>query len=640
MKSTKHLPNWVIYLLKVYLTGIAFFTFFRIVFFIAHLETANEVPFTVLLKAFFMGWRFDTVISCYLLLIPFLFLAINSFVSPQTRFYRQLNYFFLICYSVAFLICASDIPYYSQFNSRFSYAAFSWADNPLFVLKLVFTEPNHYPYLLIFLITAFLFFRTVKRWNAKYTENHKITFAANTLAFIMLGGLIFLGIRGRVEKKSPIRWGTAFFSEYAFANQMGLNPVFTLIRSTLDAAEPGNKMLQFMPDEQALHQAGKYLGREHLGNGKLAKNIITKGSSAKYNIVVVLMESMSAEYMTRFGNQNKLTPVLDSLANESVFFSDFYSAGIHTFNGIHSTMYSVPALMGKHPMKNFENMNVNTGLPIELKKHGYQTLYFCTHDAQFDNMSGYLLANGIQQVISENDFPASEALSTLGVPDHVLLNKVTHTLSSLKEGSPFLAVVLTASNHSPIIIPDDIPFRPSATEGFEPAVQYADWSIGNFLSEAKKEAWYDSTLFVFLGDHGRRIKPIYDLAISYHHIPLLIHAPRIFTEPNEVTSLGCQIDLFPTLMGILDLAYINNTVGVDLLNESREFAYFSADDKLGCMNDTCYYVQRNSDVHSLYFYRKKDRTDYIGAYPHLAEKMKNYAESMLQGAQALGSVNK
>jgi phosphoglycerol transferase MdoB-like AlkP superfamily enzyme len=277
----------------------------------------------------------------------------------------------------------------------------------------------------------------------------------------------------------------------------------------------------------------------------------------------------------------------------------------------------------------------------------YESVYFTTHDDQFDNAGGFLIANGFKYIISQKDYPSAMVLSTLGVPDHSMFEYSIQKLNELsRSGKPFFSVFMTASDHGPYIIPPDIDFKPKNNDKQKQIVEYADWSIKRFLQLASAQDWFRNTVFAFIADHGA-YSPVtthtpvtYDMPLSYHHTPLIIYAPYIITQPRQFDCLGGQIDVFPTVMGILNFPYINNTFGIDLLREKRPYMYFSADDKIGCLDRDFFYVFRTNGIETLYKYRDSDTKNYIMQYKSAADSMKAYAFSMLQSAQWITENNK
>ena len=203
---------------------------------------------------------------------------------------------------------------------------------------------------------------------------------------------------------------------------------------------------------------------------------------------------------------------------------------------------------------------------------------------------------------------------------------------------PFLSVIMTASDHGPYIIPEY--FKPKPNELTKQIIEYADWSIGKFISNAKIKSWFSNTIFVFIADHGAALSPSYEMPINYHHSPLIFYAPNILREPKAYSQIGGQIDVFPTIMGLLNFEYVNNTFGIDLLKEKRPYIYFSADDKYGVLSDSLFLIVNNQSKESLFKYKYADEKDYITAHKKIAGEMKQYAASNMQTAQYIIKNNK
>jgi phosphoglycerol transferase MdoB-like AlkP superfamily enzyme len=225
----------------------------------------------------------------------------------------------------------------------------------------------------------------------------------------------------------------------------------------------------------------------------------------------------------------------------------------------------------------------------------------------------------------------------MGVPDDVLFEHAVKELNLMGTSSkPFFAGVQTGSDHEPIYIPADHGFIPKMKEKKQQSVEYADWSINKFLKLCSVQPWYDNTIFVFIADHGSWYRDYYEMNLSYNKVPLIIFAPKLLKDPKTITSVGGQIDVFPTIMGLLNRPYINNTLGVDLLKEGRKYIAFSADDKLGCVNNQYFwYYNYPENNEYLLHYRDRDPNQYMNKYPLLKDTLINYAHSLLQTTQWL-----
>jgi phosphoglycerol transferase MdoB-like AlkP superfamily enzyme len=282
-------------------------------------------------------------------------------------------------------------------------------------------------------------------------------------------------------------------------------------------------------------------------------------------------------------------------------------------------------------MKSLENQQPYGGIAKSLLQNGYQTIFFTTHDEQFDNMSGFLIPNGFQQLVSQKDYPSEKIISTLGAPDHVQFEEAIKRLSLLHQnGKPFFSTMMTASNHGPYIMPEGIPFKAHSPDMRTAMIEYSDWAVGYFLSECQKQSWFDSTIFVFTGDHGNLI-PGYDHYLAYHHIPFIIYAPKIFS-PEILEKLGGQTDIYPTLLHLLNISYINNSFGIDLFNDERNYLSFTYDEELCCINRKNLLVTSHSRDR-LYEISLDGKSIQSTSNPELADSMNVYSQSVMQAVQ-------
>jgi phosphoglycerol transferase MdoB-like AlkP superfamily enzyme len=344
------------------------------------------------------------------------------------------------------------------------------------------------------------------------------------------------------------------------------------------------------------------------------------------------MESMGADLMQQHGNEHSRLHFLDSLSHHSLYFDNCYSAGIHTMNGVFGSLFSYPALFNQHPMKNSE-MLFYDGFPSVLHEHNYQTAYFTTHDDQFDNIGGFLKMNEMERVISQKDYPREKVLSNLGVPDDYMFERSITTLDQLADaGRPFFATFLTASNHQPINVPEYYHAMPGDIK--EQIREYSDWSLNKFFSLARSRDWYKNTIFVLTGDHGTTVgEQLYDISLSRHHCPLIILSPEISPEISH--HVASQLDIYPTVMGLLHIPYINTTFGVDLLHEGREYAVLNSDDVVACIGDSLMFVYHTQGRKGLYNYRTKSTDNLLQVQPTTADNMQTYLFSTMQAAQYL-----
>ena len=615
------------YLLSVYGLGILVFTLFRVINTIVFALKAEQTDWGWdLARAFVMGWRFDTVISCYILSLPLLYLSVIKLIGIKRRgFYLGALIFIIVLYLVSFFACAADIPYFNYFFTRLNVSALAWMDSLGFVVKMIVEEPMFLLYLFVFLAFAVAYLLVMRVLYRKFLKGQSgnVQYVKQIVLSLLLVGLCFLGMRGRVALKSPIRVGTAYFCNDPFLNQLGLNPMYTFFNSIKESRK--NKDIHLIDSDAAADVYARQLADNTLSDS----NIVQLRPNT--NVVVVIMESMAACRLGHFNPDLNLSPCLDSIAAQGMSFENAYSAGIHTYNGIYSTLFSFPAVLDHHSMKKTD-IPVMCGMPHHFKAHGYHTMYFTTHDEQFDNVAGFLYGNDIERVVSQKDYPAKEVKSTLGVPDHVLFGHVVEELDKLPADKPFFASVMTASYHNPFILPDDIGWKPRSEKMEDKMVEYADWSIGEFVRMAKSRKWFENTVFVFVADHGVSGSSPYDMSLNYHHMPMIFYCPSQI-QPQTRSQLALQIDVGPTVLGMLFPDDDNNTFGLDLQRQTRMYAFFSADNKIGVLDTAFFYRYRTADGNeALYRYRDGDAEDVIETQREKVESMRNYGLGMIQHA--------
>ncbi len=626
-------------ILKTYALILAVFTVFRGILFSTELrrvDLAEEKLIT--LQAFLMGVRFDIVITSYILFIPAFLLFIFEIFGKLNKPIKYFSFWWsFLLFSLAFFICGADIPYFNHFFSRITISSLNWVDNADFVSGIITQDPQYIIALALLAFLLYIFYKALKKIFSTENKIQNNSILSKSIISLLFLGLMFLGIRGRLETKSPIRIGTAYFSDNAFLNQMGLNPVFTFFKSYLQSRKPENQHIRLMDDNAAVQYIRQELDIDsNLISSPIARMVYPDSiSKNKKNVVIIIMESMSAAKLTRHGNPYQLTPFLDSLLQQGIYFENAYTAGKHSYNGIFSTFCSFPALYSQHALKRSKSYN---SIAYALKKQGYSSTYFCTHDAQFDNTEGFLRENHFDDVMDVAFYPQEEVKTQLGVPDDIMFETAIPYIDKLYENKkPFFVSLMTTSDHRPFYIPEY--FKPKNKETHHQIVEYADWSLKKFMALAQQKEWFDNTIFVFVADHGSPISAPYEISLDYHHTPLLFYSPTEFPTPSTYKGMAGQVDIFPSVMGILDLPYLNNHLGVDLFEQEKKFTLINDDDKIGILDSEFLLIMKPEEASKLYRYRNKDRKNYASEFPALVLEMEQYAKANLQVYQNMFTNN-
>lgn len=660
------------YLMAVQLLTLLVLSAFRLTeYLVLYAPPADGGSVAPVWPAFLCGVWFDNVIVCYVQLLPLAVLLVLAMLGVCRRTVFRVAGGWSIFFSLwAFMASAGNIPYYAFFSKNINSSIFEWFGYAGTTAGMVTGERSFWGYILLYFVLLGLYGWAVIRLGDRVAAslrrplaeadaavmapsaeagrngNRKAVAGYLLCSLLTLGlvGLTLFGIRGRVGY-NPIKISEAYYCNDPFLNQLGINPAFNLLTSALDDMRKENKPLQLMPSREAVSAVRGELGitaPEQKGQSPLRRhmtapadtldNVAQQLGGRRPNVVIILMESMSADLTGCLGGKAGLTPTLDSLYHHSLAFSHFYSAGIHTNHGLTATLYSFPALMFRNLMKGTVTPR-REGIPTVLKSKGYHNLFFMTHEAQYDNMNAFFRTNGYDEIYSQEDYPRSARVNAFGVPDKFLFSYALPVLRQrAASGKPFFATLLTISNHPPYVVPKA--FRKKGRKDEESIVNYADAALGDFLRAAQREPWYKETIFVVLADHGKLVgRPSEDLPRSFNHIPCFIFGPGV--RPRVYDGLGTQVDIMPTLLGLLRMDYPYEGFGQDLLRRPRQTVYYSADDVLAARGRDRLFLYYPATARTLTYAVSADGRERVVPNGPAFNPLRRYAFSMAQTATLL-----
>jgi phosphoglycerol transferase MdoB-like AlkP superfamily enzyme len=318
----------------------------------------------------------------------------------------------------------------------------------------------------------------------------------------------------------------------------------------------------------------------------IKRQVNAVGPEKRLNVVMITVESLSAEYMATFGSKENITPLMDQWFNEGLLFTNFYATGTRTIRGLEALTLSIPPTPGQSIVKRPDNGNLFS-LGYVLQQKGYDTAFLYGGRGFFDNMNAFYEGNGYR-IVDQTDFSKEEATfeNAWGVSDDIIFNRVLKEADAdFTKQKPFFFQIMTTSNHRPYTYPEgkiDIP----SGKGREGAVKYTDFAIMQFIQQAKSKPWFDDTVFVMVADHCAGSARKTELPVDKYHIPLFIYAPKHVTAAKNDT-LSSQIDVAPTILGLLNISYESQFYGRDITqlpkNEGR--ALISNYQKLGLFKD-------------------------------------------------------
>ena len=598
-------PKTIQWIVKLFLIYLFIFTAFRIatvVFFKPKNLTVIE-----LLPSFWLGLKYDLRWIAFILSpIAFfsLFLKLSPFYSDKNKKIWTI-YLGIITLLVLFFYGA-DFGQFAYINARLNADALIFAEDPKESLQMVWQS---YPVIWILiglfgavLMMIWMFRKTHVDIEGKNLSIHKFSYKKkwHFLAVLILGWFMY----GFFTLK-PLNFFRAFNLNNEFKSNLALNPLqnfFTTLRFrkpdyNTKAKENFSTIANFLAIEKS-NETNPYSRIVYPG---------TKVLERQPNIVLVICESFSMYKSSMSGNVLNSTPYFNDLCKQGIFFNRCFSPTFGTARGVFATVTGIPdVLLSKFATRDTVTVKQRT---IINNFEEYEKFYFIGGRSQFNNFTG--LINNIKGVtIYEEGKYKSVKENVWGISDKNLFLEANTVLA--KQEKPFFAIIQTADNHRPFKIPiedNDFVQKNISDEvlkknGFESLKEYnsfaySDYCFKKFIEAAKKNTYFNNTIFVFVGDHGLEgnASAVYpkawmDQRLADEHIPLLFYSPNLLTaqQRNETVS---QIDILPTIAGMIQQPYINTTLGRDLLDSTKKenaaFIIYHAPGWIGMVTDDYFY---------------------------------------------------
>ncbi|WP_418262903.1 LTA synthase family protein [Flavobacterium faecale] len=349
-----------------------------------------------------------------------------------------------------------------------------------------------------------------------------------------------------------------------FTNELQANGMYRFYLAFMNSELDYFKFYKTLPEQEAYALLNNQI--HNLKPLSSTRTIQSDSAEIHKNVVLITIESYSADFMKMYGNKQNISPFLDSLATQSLLFTNFYASGNRTVRGLEAVTLCLPPTAGESVVKREDNKNKFTTGSV-FKSKGYQVKYLYGGDAFFDNMEDFFSGNGYD-IVDEKTFKPEEITfsNVWGVCDEDMVNKAIKTINTeAQTGKPFFNHWMTVSNHRPFTYPNgkiDIPGNAKSREG---GVKYTDYAIKKFFGMAEKQPWFKNTVFVIVADHCASSAGKTELPIDKYRIPAMIYSPG-FIQPHHYNQLMSQIDIMPTLFGLLHFDYQSKFFGQDVLN--------------------------------------------------------------------------
>jgi phosphoglycerol transferase MdoB-like AlkP superfamily enzyme len=605
----------------LYFYTLFYLLFSEIIRLVFYFWSLQDLDFSIinLFRILLTGLFFDLGTISYFL-IPYtlyLFILPNKLIGSIID--KSITYFAyslgLIIFTFSFL---AEFTFWEEFKTRFNFIA---VDYLVYTYEVVENINQSYPMPIlisgILLIVGVFIFITarLKIFNAAFSNTTPFKQRIPITILVLSTAILFTSFVNnknaewsinRYENELSKSGIYSFFA--AFRNNELSYPDF-YITQDIDKSFNTIKKLTLAKNET-------FLPENKLGLKRQVKNT---GEELKPNIVFICIESFSSSYMKRFGNNEGITPYLDSLAQHSIFFTNLYATGTRTVRGMEAITLSVPPSPGRSIVKRTENSGLfNIGTIF--KQKDYKNVFFYGGDGYFDNMNQFFGGNGFDIVdrgrgylmgdeftskrtnIEDNEVQFENAW---GVCDEDIYNKVLKEADlNHEKNQPFFNFIMTTSNHRPFTYPEGRIDIPSKT-GRGGAVKYTDYAINDFIKKAQQKPWFKNTVFVIMSDHCASSAGRQELDASKYHIPALI-----YNLPNntayEVNKMCSQIDLFPTVFGYLNWSYYTQLFGrdVNLMEAKDERAFVGNYRKMGYLKGDNLTVLGDQKVANFYIWNR------------------------------------
>lgn len=544
-------------------------------------EAALTAP--LLLKAAAMGLVFDLATLSYglLPLALYLLLAPRRLIDARLHGWMLRLLFFLFSATLLF-DAAAEYFFFDEFGARFNFIA---VDYLIYTTEVIGNIRESYPLGPIF--AAIGTGALLATWLLRHRLNQaaSITFSGR---FRRAGALLLLP---SLLALAAINVSHTAISTNNFANELAGNGIYNLVAAFRNNELNFSRFYRTAPQEQVLVQLRSLIAERNNrfvshDSHRFTRRIEAEGPKRRLNLIVVIEESLSASFLGSYGNQEGLTPNLDRLAAQSLRFTNLYATGTRTVRGLEALALSIPPLPGTSIVKRPNNGGFRSWGEI-MREQGYDTKYIYAGYGYFDNMNAFFSGNGFE-VVDRADFAKNEInfANVWGVSDEDLFRKVIReAAASHATGRPFFSMVMTTSNHRPYTYPEGRIDIPSKT-GRKGGVKYADYAIGRFMAEARQEPWFKDTIFVIVADHCASSAGKTGIPVKKYEIPLLVHAPQ-HIKPGTVDHLMSQIDVAPTILGLLNQSYDSDFLGRDIFKAdgTAPRAFISTYQKLGYLTE-------------------------------------------------------
>lgn len=523
-----------------------------------------------LFRLFFIGLRFD-IWTLVIANLPFLiFYGIPVEFKFNKIYCKVVDILFVTTNSIAILLNLIDVIYYRYIDKRMTSELFGFAkhtdDNQGSLVKQFIVDFWFIGVVFAIFLIAIIILTRKSRVKAANISNRKYWYLTRSMIFIALVGASIIGIRGGLQNK-PISIITAANYTKTQNIPLVLNTPFTIGRGSSGTVL---KKLEFYDDEEI----EKLYSPVHKG---LTTNRFIEGDAQDYNIFLIILESHGQE-MVKFYNEKRetsITPFLDSILDNSLSFNGMAN-GRQSIEALTSTLSGLPSLMSVDYVESRYAANRLDGIGSILKKHGYSTAFFHGGNNGTMNFNASATSAGFDSYYGRNEYGNDDDFDgTWGISDMPFLQFTARKVNEMKK--PFAAGVFTLSSHHPFKLPKgyELPEGEYRTD-FEKTVRYTDDAMRHFFETISNYSWFDSTIFVIIGDHVNPEHHFDNYLNGYgqYQIVTAFYAPNVI-KPLKTNIMAQQTDIGISLLAALGYNDTIFTFGRNVFDSLQEPCFTS-----------------------------------------------------------------
>ena len=527
---------------------------------------------------FWGGIYFDTSAIAYTNALYILLVLLPCHLKENATWQRFCKWLYLIVNGLGLATNLGDAVYFQYTARRTTIAFFSefGADDKLgSIVALEFLR--HWYLVLLFVVLMLLLWRCYMVPTPR-TQPRKRYYIIQTLSLLVAAFLCWAGMRGGFWDNRPIKISTAnqFIIRPNDASLI-LNTPFSLLR-TIGKHTYHNPC--YYQDPQELDAIYSPIHPSHTSHSSQASQ--AKDSSlTRKNVVVIFLESFGREYIGSL-NQEILpgykgyTPFLDSLMQQAISFRYTYANGRASVDAMPSALSGLPMFVESFVAASHATNHLS-GMAACLDSLGYETAFFHGAPASSLGFQGFTKSTGFQQCYSQEDFEAdprtngpADSDNWWGIWDEPFLQYFRTKMSDMKQ--PFMTALFTLSSHHPFHVPEQ--YKEVYKEEEMPihkCIRYTDHALQRFFEEARKEPWFQNTVFVMTGDHTNMSNhPEYKSSINQFSTSIIIYDASGELSPGIRDGIAQQTDILPTILNLVGYDKPYMAFGCDLLNTPAE----------------------------------------------------------------------